>query len=369
MRGPHIEKRRWTYRGEPRESDWYYLVFYVRTPLGAKRVYRRTSPPTDQKRLALEQLHRAIANPTGPGLLRTTAAVLEAYRRYLVTNSPAMAKARRYYFAWLTQLVGGVAPDLFRQRHVDLLIDAMTAKRLAEGSKASLLRMLRTAFRHAEREGHVPAGAAGARFYIPFGFPERHVVWTFESVRAVADEMPAWAARHLYLLLFTGLRRGDALGLRWDQVGGNRLVFRQKKTRSETILPLNSRAVELLESFPSPRGVYVFENPETGRPYSGRSFNYHFYAARTTVGGAATLHDLRRTFATWALNSGASVPMIAALLGQRGTRLVGRYAHADLAPMREATERALAAVHVAVADGEPRTATESEGGEKEPSGG
>jgi len=53
--------------------------------------------------------------------------------------------------------------------------------------------------------------------------------------------------------------------------------------------------------------------------------------------------------------------MIAALLGQRGTRLVGRYAHADLTPMREATERALAAVRVTVAGGELRTATESEG--------
>lgn len=37
MRGPHVEFRRWTYKGKPRQSDWLYLVFYVRTPRGAQR--------------------------------------------------------------------------------------------------------------------------------------------------------------------------------------------------------------------------------------------------------------------------------------------------------------------------------------------
>lgn len=179
--------------------------------------------------------------------------------------------------------------------------------------------------------------------------------------------MPGWAARYLFLMLFTGLRKSDALVLRWDQVDGNRLAWRQKKTREDTIIPLNSRAVELLESFPT-KGVYVFENPETERPYSATAFGHHFYAARKTTGATATLHDLRRTFATWALNAGASIPMIAALLGQRDTRLVGRYAKADLGPMREAAEKALppgplqvAAIRAAVVGGEPRKTPETSG--------
>ena len=349
MRGPHVEKRTWTYHGKPRTSDWYYLVFYVRTPRGAKRVYRRTYPPTDQKRLALEQLHRALADGAGqaPGAAKLVSAVLEAYEKHLKTNAPSTWRSRKFYLAAISETFGALRVTAFLQPQVDRLIADLERRELAESTKAAVLGLLRSAFSYAVKNDLIDPHPV-AKLRIPFGYPERHVVWTAEEVRAVCDEMPAWAARYTLLMLLTGLRKGDALSLRWDQVETDRILVRQEKTRNVVRVPITEPLKKLLESFPGARVGFLFAGPRGGH-YSTRAFGHHIYAAMKTARvQGKTIHDLRRTFATRAYNRGVPPAMIADLLGQRGTRLVGRYTHAEFETLRVAAELA------AVTGGEPR---------------
>ena len=55
-----------------------------------------------------------------------------------------------------------------------------------------------------------------------------------------------------------------------------------------------------------------------------------------------TIHDLRRSFASGLTNAGAPDRHIAALLGQQTTRIVSRYAHAELETLRAEVEAAAA---------------------------
>lgn len=155
MRGPHVEKRRWTYRGQARTSAFYYLVFYVRTPRGARRVYRRTDPPTDQKRIALEQLHRALAagSTEAPAGNATVAAILLAYGRHLSSHSPTTYAAKRYWLERWSHAYGHLRAGAFRLSHVDAAIAKMREDGHSDGTIGDELAILRAAFRRARREG------------------------------------------------------------------------------------------------------------------------------------------------------------------------------------------------------------------------
>jgi hypothetical protein len=125
-------------------------------------------------------------------------------------------------------------------------------------------------------------------------------------------------------------------------------------TGDEIAVPLTAAAREVIASLPHREGaVHVFEHPPAkgdgpGKPYLLRTLYRALADARiTTKVNGKTIHDLRRTYATRLLNGHVSPALIAALLGQRTTRLVGRYTHAEFETLRAAA--ALGAVPPQVA--------------------
>jgi integrase len=346
VRGPHVEKRRWSYRGQTRVSPWYYLVFYVKTPRGARRVYRRTNPPTDQKRLAQEQLHRALAkgDAEAPAGNATVAGILAAYGTYLAAHSPTTHASKKYWLERWSTGYGHLRVGAFRLAHVDAAVAKMREDSHADGTIGDQLAILRAAFRRAKRDGTIEAHPVcdlevGRRFQSP----ERHVTWTPDEFTKITAELPGWAARLFALLLTTGLRVGDGLALRWDAIKADRILLRQQKTGDEIAVPLTAAAREVISALPRrPKAVHVFEHPPAkgdapGKPYLLRTLYRELAAARvTTKVTGKTIHDLRRTYATRLLNGPVSPALIAALLGQRTTRLVGRYSHAEFETLRAA---------------------------------
>jgi integrase len=351
VRGPHVEKRSWTYQGQRRTSAFYYLVFYVKAGPLAKRVYRRTDPPTDQKRLALEQLHRALAAGITelPAGNLTVAQILTAYGAYWKAQHLSTWQDKRYWLEWWRAEYGHLRARAFRPSHVDAAIVRLEERGLARGTIGDHLSILRAAFRRAVKEGSLDAHPACSLEAWRYQSPERHVTWTEAEFKALSAELPGWAARLFALLLTTGLRVGDALRLRWSDLGGDRIEIEQEKTRAPLVLPLTRAARGVLDQIPK-RGEYVFQGPGK-RPYAYRTLSRALAEAREESGiTGKTIHDLRRTFATRLLNAHVSPALIAALLGQRTTRLVSRYTHAEMETLRAAAEAPqLAAVRSAVA--------------------
>lgn len=359
MRGPHVEFRRWTYQGQPRKSDWLYLVFYVRTPRGAKRVYRRTNPPTAIKQIAKEQLHRALARgeDEAPAGDATVARILAAYGTYLEAHHPTTYASKRYWIERWSDAYGHLRAGAFRLSHVDAAVAKMREDGHADGTIGDELAILRAAFRRAKRDGVIQSHPAceievGRRFQSP----ERHVTWTPDEFTKITAELPGWAARLFALLLATGLRVGDGLALRWDAIKADRILLRQQKTGDEIAVPLTAAAREVIAALPRRTGaVYVFEHPPAkgdgpGRPYLLRTLYRALESARTATGvRGKTIHDLRRTYATRLLNGHVSPALIAALLGQRTTRLVGRYSHAEWETLAAAAALGAVAPQVAAA--------------------
>ena len=136
----------------------------------------------------------------------------------------------------------------------------------------------------------------------------------------VLDAAPAerLSSRHgataIRLLVLTGCRRNEILGLRWEDVDfeAGELRLRDTKTGAR-VVPLTP--AEVLENLPRvPGNPWVF--PGRKRGTHQRNINDSWDRIRKRAGlDGVRLHDLRHTFASRALAMGESLSMIGKLLG------------------------------------------------------
>lgn len=102
----------------------------------------------------------------------------------------------------------------------------------------------------------------------------------------------------LKLLVLTGLRRGEALGLTWNRVDfkGRTLTILDTKNRVPHTLPLSGYLIDLLKTRRErSKGEYVFSAPDGERIVNFRNMT-RYIEKRSNL--HVTPHDLRRTFAT-----------------------------------------------------------------------
>lgn len=122
------------------------------------------------------------------------------------------------------------------------------------------------------------------------------------------------AVNALRLIALTGLRREEAVGLRWSEFdeGGSCLRLENTKT-GRSMRAIGKPAVDLLVSLPRDHEEWVFPNGNgTGSRDLKRTISDLFDLAKLPN---ARSHDLRRTFATIAAEDGCGDGTISDLLG------------------------------------------------------
>lgn len=133
------------------------------------------------------------------------------------------------------------------------------------------------------------------------------------------------------IALNSGMRRGEILSLRWDQVDFSRGVIHlpdPKSGRDESVVMNEKVMAELLRLHQSAgQSEYVFPNPKTGRPY-GSIRKAWIGACRDAGIENLNIHDLRHTAATRLADTGADPVTIAAILRHSDLRMTARYTHA-----------------------------------------
>jgi integrase len=145
------------------------------------------------------------------------------------------------------------------------------------------------------------------------------------------------AVAAIRLLIFTGARRGEILGLRWEHVNieAGRLELPDSKTGAKFVY-LPPAALQLMQELPRVDG-----NPHVivgGKPGAALvNLKDPWDAIRKAVGlDDLRIHDLRHSFASVGAAGGMSLPIIGALLGHREVATTARYAHLSDDPLRSA---------------------------------
>lgn len=164
-----------------------------------------------------------------------------------------------------------------------------------------------------------------------------------ERLGAVLDSHPNQrAAAIVRLLILTGARRGEVLGMTWDQLDLERGVWTKpahttKQKRTEHV-PLSEAAWMLLREVrsQSPEDArYVFPGDAPGQPITTIKRFWRQVCARADLDDVR-IHDLRHTFASHLVSSGVSLPVVGRLLGHTQAQTTQRYAHLADDPLREA---------------------------------
>lgn len=147
----------------------------------------------------------------------------------------------------------------------------------------------------------------------------------------------AHAAGAIRLLLFTGCRLREILGLEWENVDFERgmLFLPTSKTGKRSIV-LNAPALAILAELPRV-GDFVIAGNATDKP---RSDLKRPWAVVTRQAGLAGLriHDLRHNFASFGAGGGMGLPIVGRLLGHTTPATTARYAHLDNDPLRRASD-------------------------------
>jgi len=142
------------------------------------------------------------------------------------------------------------------------------------------------------------------------------------------------------LLVLTGCRKSEILGLRWQYVDFERacLTLPDGKT-GHTIIPLGAAALEVLAALPRLDGnPYVLFGEKPGHHLVG--LPRAWARIRTRAGLAdVRLHDLRHSFASVGAAAGMGLPIVGKLLGHRDPKTTARYAHIADDPARAAANR------------------------------
>jgi integrase len=148
------------------------------------------------------------------------------------------------------------------------------------------------------------------------------------------------------LLLLTGARRTEILGLQWSEVDltNGLLVLPPARTKAGgkngiRRIDLSPPALEVLsrrQAGAADPGGYVFPALRGGAGHLiGLRPAFLRVCAQAGLDGLR-VHDLRHSYASFAIADGASLHLVGKLLGHANTRSTERYAHIDRSMTRDA---------------------------------
>jgi integrase len=148
-----------------------------------------------------------------------------------------------------------------------------------------------------------------------------------EQYEALLAELPFHQKTLLVLGYHLGMRRGELIRLRWDQVDWNansiRLEKRQTKTKQSRVAPLYGKLRSWLEA------AFAMRDGETIVSYKGSSVTETKTAWNSATVRAgipdALIHDLRRTAVRNMIRAGISEKQAMLISGHRTRSMIDRY--------------------------------------------
>jgi integrase len=163
------------------------------------------------------------------------------------------------------------------------------------------------------------------------GYP----TWTEDDVAMYQRRWPIGTRERVWIdvLLYTGLRCGDAVRFGRQHIRDGEIQLVTEKTGTPVPLPILPELAKTLAA--GPCGDLHFIVGKNGRPMSAGYFSNEFVRAARAAGVPGSAHGVRKIAATRAANNGATVAELEAMFGWTGGRMASYYT-------READRRRLA---------------------------
>lgn len=202
----------------------------------------------------------------------------------------------------------------------------------------------------AERWEMIPRGSNPAAVIKPYPERKRERFLSADELKSLMDALDAAEAEEtidryetaaIRLLIFTGCRLSEITTLEWESVdlASARITLERHKTDQygAKIIPLNAPALKVLTDLPRVAdNPYVIVGQKTGQYLI--NLQKPWRRVRKAAGlDDVRIHDLRHSFASFAIGAGVPLALIGGLLGHRSVQTTARYAHLANDPLKQAT--------------------------------
>jgi integrase len=299
------------------------MVWYVRLGKGA-RIRIREDYGTPEFAAAY---HAAVAGDVAPKKLTvktgTLSWLIARYRDSAAWAqlSHATRRARENIFRRVIETAGGEPFAEIARKEIAAGRDRRKETPFAAND---FLKAMRGVFRWALEAGFVkldPTEGVKGMTRKTDGFHP----WSEEEIEKFEAKWAIGTRERLALaiLLYTGLRRGDAARLGRQHVRNGVIVLRTEKTGTQVEIPILPELAEAIAA--TKTGDLAFVATVSGTAMTKESFGNWFKDACKAAGVPGSAHGLRKAGATRAANNGATVAQLDAIFGWSGGRMAAGY--------------------------------------------
>ena len=291
---------------------------------------------------------------------------LETYKRPSVEirTYEGYASINRLY---ITPTIGHIELQKLQPVHIQTMLNSCAEEELSKRTLQYIVATLRPALKQALRDGLVTRNAAEA-VSLPKSnaTPTKKRALSRQELTALfdicADEPRLNIA--VRIMAGTGVRIGELLGLRWDDIDmqrstmniaraittsrtEGRIVKQPKTSASIRAIPLPAALVEALQAW---KIMQIEERLQAGADWqdtagavmtmqNGSLVRAEWISGNLRKRGAYSAHELRHTYATLLVENGVDLKTVQELLGHATTRMVMEvYAHSNDEAKRKAVE-------------------------------
>lgn len=337
-----IQKRTWT-DNEGGQRTSYRVQIRKRGFPPVTATFDRRSDADKWAKQTESDMDRRIYFPQHEADRRTLAELVDRQLQAVRLDRPHDYERQRAILDWWKDRLGAYTLATVTPEVLSRCRDELQAKEgLAAGTVNRYLSALSKAFNNAVKEWHwLPHNPLARvskktepRGIVRFLSDEERIA-LLEACRK-SEYQPLYLM--VLLALTTGMRRGEMLGLRWQDLDLDRrdkegraapmAILQDTKNGDRRSVPLVPEVVALLREHGKVRKLGNDQVFVSDGPSEVWQFDKAWYQAiKDAKIKDFRLHDLRHTAASYLAMSGATTAEIAAVLGHRTLQMVKRYAH------------------------------------------
>lgn len=324
-------------------------VWWIRYRFGGQNVRRPIGPDRLLAERTMEEIRRRISDGRHEIKLRDERRIFEqmieeyveakADKRTVRGDRQALERMRPHFGGLFLHAITRQDVEAYLRKR-KTAVSERTGRRLEGASINRDQALLRHFFNIGIERGYLRENPARGIRKCKEAPWRRKFVFSEAELQGLVDH----AAPHLRAILAaaigTGLRRGDILGLRWNQVDfeHNVITLYMQKTGEAIEIPMLSMVRELLWRHHLTAGEtpFVFTYRPGERIGSVKTAFAGALRRSGLAGKGYRFHDLRRTFATMLYNRGVHLTKIQRLLGHKSVTTTERYLGVKFEETRQA---------------------------------
>ena len=315
-------------------------MYYMRYQLRGVRV--QCSTGTTSKGEALKILRAEVRSARSHRLATPSPITFrELCRSYVENHLPSLSSGTqlnyRGHIEVMLETLGHLRLNAIDNAALAHLRASLLRRRLKSCTVRRYLTTLSSIFTHAVVHGMIEAGRlpkVDKRALREARPRDRHL--TREEYWRLYQRAAPHLQPIIELAVETGMRLNEVLGLRWASVDLDRREVRLEVTKNNQTrtVPLSDAAVAVLAAAER-ASEFVFTNPNTGTRYCDVWHAFRRACERADLEDFR-FHDLRHTFASWAVQSGMDLYRLSKILGHSNVSMTSRYAHLSTQHLHEA---------------------------------